>query len=94
VLVCFVNSKSGGNQGLNILKELKNFFHPVQVVDVSKTDPFMVLLEFAKLSSYKILVCGGDGTVGWILDCVQRLQTMIAGETTMYSNQIVTTMNR
>jgi len=52
--------------------------HPMQVVDVSKSDPFMVLLEFAKLSSYKVLVCGGDGTVGWILDCVQRLQTLIS----------------
>lgn len=84
VLVCFVNSKSGGNQGLHVLTELKKLLHPIQVVDVSKIDPFVVLLEFAKLSSYKVLVCGGDGTVGWILDCVQRLYSIILGKSFPY----------
>jgi diacylglycerol kinase (ATP) len=55
------------------MNELEKLLHPIQIVDVSETDPFAALLEFSKLSAYKILVCGGDGTVGWILNCVQDL---------------------
>ena len=79
-LLCFVNSKSGGNQGLFIRTELKKLLHPAQIVDVSKVNPKKALDEFSKLPVYKVLVCGGDGTVGWILNCLSDLSTETSGQ--------------
>jgi diacylglycerol kinase (ATP) len=78
-LLCFVNSKSGGNQGLYICTELKKLLHPAQIIDVSKVNPKKALDEFSKLPAYKVLVCGGDGTVGWILNCLSDLSSDTTG---------------
>ena len=34
-LLCFVNPKSGGNQGQQVVKILSKFLHPVQVVSLT-----------------------------------------------------------
>lgn len=31
------------------------------------------LYVFRKVKSYKILVCGGDGTIGWVLQCLDNV---------------------
>ena len=31
------------------------------------------LYVFRKIKDYKILVCGGDGTVGWVLQCLDNV---------------------
>ena len=28
---------------------------------------------FRKIEKYKILVCGGDGTIGWVLQCLDNV---------------------
>ena len=28
---------------------------------------------FRKIERYKILVCGGDGTIGWVLQCLDNV---------------------
>ena len=31
------------------------------------------LYVFRNVNNYKILVCGGDGTVGWVLQCLDNV---------------------
>ena len=31
------------------------------------------LYVFRKIEKYRILVCGGDGTIGWVLQCLDNV---------------------
>lgn len=31
------------------------------------------LYVFRDIKNYKILVCGGDGTIGWVLQCLDNV---------------------
>lgn len=74
-LLCFINSRSGGQQGIYYKEQLLKLLNPYQVVDLSVTkSPLVVLKEFSKLpAKVKILVCGGDGTISWILDSIDQI---------------------
>lgn len=41
----------------------------------SLTQPLLStrLYVFRKIEKYKILVCGGDGTIGWVLQCLDNV---------------------
>ena len=72
-LLCFVNSRSGGYQGQLVIRQLRKLLNPHQVCDLAVIDPYTTLQEFSVIPSLRILVCGGDGTVGWILNCIEKL---------------------
>jgi diacylglycerol kinase family enzyme len=74
-LVCFVNTNSGGRQGTYIIKELKNFLNPIQIIDLSKNDPEIIMQTFSFIlkTKWRILICGGDGTIGWIFNTMYIL---------------------
>ncbi|GMH51757.1 hypothetical protein TrRE_jg3414 [Triparma retinervis] len=72
-LCVFVNSKSGGNQGRLLISQLKRVLNPIQVHDLAKGPPDGVLESFAALPRSRVLVCGGDGTVAWIMDALEKL---------------------
>jgi hypothetical protein len=72
-LLCLVNSKSGAKQGQLALARLRQLLHPAQVVDLAKTTPDAALRAFAALPGLRVLVAGGDGTVGWVLNCIDAL---------------------
>mmetsp|Transcript_101433 Transcript_101433/g.293391 ORF Transcript_101433/g.293391 Transcript_101433/m.293391 type:complete len:563 (+) Transcript_101433:64-1752(+) len=73
-LLVFVNSRSGGGQGVGLLRELKTLLHRLQVVDLKEEGPTQALKWWSTTGQrYRILVCGGDGTVGWILSCLEEL---------------------
>ncbi len=83
-LVCFINAKSGGQQGLYFQEQLLKLLNPYQVIDLSKLRPLpttnhhltLILKEFAKLPTrLKVLICGGDGTITWIMDAIQAIET-------------------
>jgi len=66
-LVCFVNKKSGGNQGMQALNNLRLLLNPSQIFDVHHCDSVAVLRAFSVLPRVRVLVAGGDGTVAAII---------------------------
>mmetsp|Transcript_28391 Transcript_28391/g.37129 ORF Transcript_28391/g.37129 Transcript_28391/m.37129 type:complete len:697 (+) Transcript_28391:163-2253(+) len=73
-LLVFVNGRSGGNQGRKLLNDLRKLLNPLQVFDISdRQQPSKALQQFAKLPRLRVLVCGGDGTVGWVLKELEAL---------------------
>ncbi|XP_077143014.1 diacylglycerol kinase zeta isoform X4 [Ranitomeya variabilis] len=72
-VLVFVNPKSGGNQGVKILQSFMWYLNPRQVFDLSQGGPKDALEMFRKVPSLRILACGGDGTVGWILSVLDQL---------------------
>ncbi|XP_073423642.1 diacylglycerol kinase iota isoform X7 [Dendrobates tinctorius] len=73
-LLVFVNPKSGGNQGTKVLQMFMWFLNPRQVFDLSQEGPREALELYRKVPNLRILACGGDGTVGWILSVLDDLQ--------------------
>ena len=50
-------------------------FHnsPLQVFELSDSQGPEIGLElFSKVRYFRVLVCGGDGTVAWVLDAIER----------------------
>ena len=72
-LLCFVNSRSGGYQGNYVMNQLRRLLNPLQVVDLAQNDPVDVLRAWSVLPSLRVLACGGDGTVLWILNSIEQL---------------------
>ncbi|XP_078232383.1 diacylglycerol kinase iota isoform X4 [Pogona vitticeps] len=73
-LLVFVNPKSGGNQGTKVLQMFMWYLNPRQVFDLSQDGPRDALELYRKMPNLRILACGGDGTVGWILSILDELQ--------------------
>ncbi|KAL2081738.1 hypothetical protein ACEWY4_023591 [Coilia grayii] len=72
-LLVFVNSKSGDNQGVRFLRRFKQLLNPAQVFDLVNGGPHLGLRLFQKFDNFRILVCGGDGSVGWVLSEIDKL---------------------
>uniref|UniRef100_A0A670JDL7 Diacylglycerol kinase n=1 Tax=Podarcis muralis TaxID=64176 RepID=A0A670JDL7_PODMU len=73
-LLVFVNPKSGGNQGTKIIQSFMWYLNPRQVFDLSQGGPKEALEMYRKVHNLRILACGGDGTVGWILSILDQLR--------------------
>ncbi|XP_065491238.1 diacylglycerol kinase zeta isoform X2 [Caloenas nicobarica] len=73
-LLVFVNPKSGGNQGAKIIQSFMWYLNPRQVFDLSQGGPKEALELYRKVHNLRILACGGDGTVGWILSILDELR--------------------
>ncbi|KAK6750545.1 hypothetical protein RB195_002488 [Necator americanus] len=72
-LLVLVNSKSGDNQGQRMIRKFKRLLNPLQVFDIIASGPDFALSFFDALDCFRVLVCGGDGTVGWVLGAFDRL---------------------
>ncbi|XP_030830209.1 diacylglycerol kinase theta isoform X5 [Strongylocentrotus purpuratus] len=72
-LLVFVNIKSGGCQGAEVMDCFKKMLNPLQVFDLDQGGPLPGLHVYSHLKEYRILICGGDGTVGWVLQCLDDI---------------------
>ncbi|GCB66694.1 hypothetical protein scyTo_0012047, partial [Scyliorhinus torazame] len=72
-LLVLVNSKSGDNQGVKFLRKFKQLLNPAQVFDLMIGGPHLGLRLFQKFATFRILACGGDGSVGWVLSEIDKL---------------------
>ncbi|CAF3757681.1 unnamed protein product [Rotaria sordida] len=67
-LIVFINELSGGQKGKIIYHKLLRLLNPRQVFLLENDTTVMQALDiYSSLRNTRILLCGGDGTVGWIL---------------------------
>ncbi|XP_042639221.1 diacylglycerol kinase kappa [Orycteropus afer afer] len=69
-LLIFINSKSGDHQGIILLRKFKQYLNPSQVFDLTKGGPEAGLCMFKNFARFRIVVCGGDGSVSWVLSLI------------------------
>ena len=70
--LAFVNSRSGDNQGVKFVRRLRSLLNPLQVIDLGVTTPEPALEVYKECERFQIMACGGDGTIGWILQCLDK----------------------
>ena len=72
-LLVFVNTRSGSQQGPILKTQLRSLLNPIQVWDLADGGPEKILKSFSVLTRLRILVCGGDGTVSWIISTLDKM---------------------
>uniref|UniRef100_A0A672QVS6 Diacylglycerol kinase n=1 Tax=Sinocyclocheilus grahami TaxID=75366 RepID=A0A672QVS6_SINGR len=75
-VLVLANTRSGNNMGEVLLGEFRTLLNPMQVFDLSELPPSKALQLCTLLppGSVRVLVCGGDGTVGWVLDAIDTMK--------------------
>lgn len=73
VFVALVNPKSGGNVGSTLLARFKEILDSSRVYNLAEEGPKRALEEHWGKPNLRIIACGGDGTVGWILSVMDAL---------------------
>uniref|UniRef100_A0A8C9R8A7 Diacylglycerol kinase n=1 Tax=Scleropages formosus TaxID=113540 RepID=A0A8C9R8A7_SCLFO len=75
-VLVLANTRSGNNMAEALLGEFRMLLNPVQVFDLTKMPPGRALQLCTLLppGSVRVLVCGGDGTVGWVLDAIDTMK--------------------
>ena len=77
-LLVFVNGKSGGRRGEALRESLiaRKDLNALACVDLTMpgASPTPALKEYVgKVPDLRVLVCGGDGTVAWVLQALEEL---------------------
>ncbi|XP_063150923.1 diacylglycerol kinase theta isoform X2 [Candoia aspera] len=73
-LLVFVNPKSGGLKGRDLLYSFRKLLNPHQIFELTNGGPLPGFHTFSQVPYFRILVCGGDGTVGWVLGALEEIR--------------------
>lgn len=65
-------------KSFSLLKKVKFYGTVIVVENLYLLDDILIdfifrLYVFRDIKNYKILVCGGDGTIGWVLQCLDNV---------------------
>ncbi len=60
-------------KGIKFLRKFKQLLNPFQVFDLIQDGPVVGLRLFQNFDCFRVLVCGGDGSVGWVLKEIDAL---------------------
>jgi diacylglycerol kinase (ATP) len=74
-LLVLINSRSGGNLGASLAQLFCNLLTPEQVFVIDHEGPMPILRKFCHVKNLRILACGGDGTIGWIMNCIDEIRS-------------------
>nr|XP_012638857.1 diacylglycerol kinase theta isoform X2 [Microcebus murinus] len=77
-LLVFVNPKSGGLKGRDLLCSFRKLLNPHQVFELTNGGPLPGFHMFSHVPCFRVLVCGGDGTVGWVLAALEETRHHLA----------------
>ncbi|CAF1570629.1 unnamed protein product [Rotaria magnacalcarata] len=73
-VVFFINKLSGGQKSEEVYRKLVRRLNPRQIFllenDATITQAMRI---YSSLANVRICVCGGDGTVGWVLSCLLEI---------------------
>lgn len=71
-VILVANMKSGSSLAEDILSHFRGILNPLQVIELNRRGPEMVVKWLERLKPYqcRILIAGGDGTVGWIMNTI------------------------
>jgi len=73
VFLALVNPKSGGNVGSHLLERFKEILDEDRIYDLSNGGPKKALEDHGHKDNLRLIACGGDGTVGWILSVMDSM---------------------
>ncbi|XP_021734660.1 diacylglycerol kinase 2-like [Chenopodium quinoa] len=72
-ILVFINTRSGAQNGPSLRRRLNMLLNPAQVFELNSSQgPEAGLKLFSNVPNFRVLVCGGDGTVAWILDAIEK----------------------
>ena len=79
-LLIFVNSRSGGRKGETVMDNCCKWYGEAQVCDLARVreggpPPEALLRQHIHVPGCRVLVAGGDGTCGWILNAITKVCT-------------------
>lgn len=69
------NRRSGNNDGAHILSYFRRMMNPCQILDLSVHSPLLILKWCSLIPvgvKFYVLVAGGDGTVAWVLNSINK----------------------
>ena len=73
-VIAFVNMRSGVQNGASITNDLVALLGKDNVFDLSQGGPRDGLLKHRATKDLRVLACGGDGTVGWVLSGLEEVE--------------------
>jgi diacylglycerol kinase (ATP) len=73
-VIVFINTKSGGQLGKALVTKFENYVGSDYVFVLDEKGPVPALENFKNEPNLKVITCGGDGTVKWILESIDKVQ--------------------